>query len=338
VIVGAYVEHAAPEHPAGAEWTMQDLMTWLQRRGHDCRVLAKRGHRRMLHDGVTIYSPADDDVTTQHYLECDVMLTQLEASRDAQLLAATYQTPLVQMIHSENQLVELGVADTARALVVFNAQHVANACAWWPGQSMVVHPPIDRARVLTEPGVCTTLVNLSHNKGGPLLVELAKILETRPFMGIVGVYEDQTLGPEGFPGTRESPTPTGLPANLRVFNPAERIADMLGYTRLLLVLSRSETYGRVAGEAMLSGIPVIASRTPGLEECCGDAARWVERRDDLRALARIVEAGYDQATWDEWSEAAIDQAWLNEERQQRELEALEAVLVEIATRQPEMTL
>lgn len=337
MIVGAYVEHAAPEHPAGAEWSLQDLMAWLVTQGHEARIVASKGWRRVEESGVKITSRADEVATALHFQECDVMLTQLDASAEAQSLAFTYQTPLVQLIHSSRQLEQLGVFDSCRALTVFNADHVAADCEWWPGSSMVLHPPIDHDRVRATPGACCTLVNMSHNKGGPALVRLAEMLEDVPFMGVQGAYGDQALGPEGFPGTEGSPTPTGLPANLRVFPPMERIAEgVFRFTRVLLVLSMDETYGRVAGEALVSGIPVVAALTPGTFECLGSSGAYVGHRDDLRGLSTLIRHAYSE--WDEWSAKALARAEANRARQDAELLALLKRLEEIVRNPPEMIL
>jgi hypothetical protein len=342
VIVGAYVDNAAPEHAAGAEWSLHDLMTFLATRGHDTRIQARRGvTRERGDDGVLVYSNPSEAEKVRHFQECDVMLTQLEASVDAQDLAFTYQTPLVQLIHSANQLVELGVKDSCRALVVWNANHVAEACSWWRGPSVTLHPPINYDRVRTdkppEERYCTTLVNVSHNKGGATLFVLARELEERPFMGVVGSYGEQTMGPEGMPGTEFNPTPTGLPWNLKVFWPMP-IREVFSYTRTLLVLSKDESYGRVAGEAIVSGIPVISTRTPGMLECMGLAARYIEDRGDLRTLARVVDDMYTPAVWEQWSAAATGQAVLNLARQRRDLHRLHGALKHIAENPPEMKL
>ena len=51
--------------------------------------------------------------------------------------------------------------------------------------------------------------------------------------------------------------------------------------------SKEETWGRTAIEAMSSGIPVIANPTPGLKECCQDAALFVER-NDIQEWSRLI--------------------------------------------------
>lgn len=337
MVIGAYLEHAAPEHPAGAEWSIQDLFAWLAARGHDCRVLARGGQRAapITLNGVKIGS--GDVFAEEHFDACDIMLTQLEATMSAQLLAVEHQTPLVTMLHSPSQLASLGVMPSSNALVVANSEHVLNASRWWPGRLAMLRPPVDEARVRSEvTGACATLVNLSHNKGALALHSLARRMEGTPFMGVMGSYGEQAIGPDGMPGTAANETPTGLPQNLRVFPPTERIAEMFAFTRVLLVLSKDESYGRIAHEAMVSGIPVICTRTPGLTECCGDAGHYINHRDS-RDLDALVKLAYTDE-WNEWSIEARAQARLLHERNEDELAALERELYRIAATKPRMRL
>jgi len=50
-------------------------------------------------------------------------------------------------------------------------------------------------------------------------------------------------------------------------------------TRVLLMPSSYESWGRVGVEAMASGIPVLAHPTPGLCESLGEAGLYVDRND-----------------------------------------------------------
>src|SRR5690606_33938789 len=48
-------------------------------------------------------------------------------------------------------------------------------------------------------------------------------------------------------------------------------------TRVLLMPSSYEAWGRAGGEALARGIPVVAPPTPGLCEALGDAGIFVDR-------------------------------------------------------------
>lgn len=344
VIIGAYVERAAPEHPAGAEWSLHDTMLWLARQGHDCRVVNQYGYMQERlgvvdgeSGGVLVYGHPDDELLARHFTECDVMLTQMEATAHAQVLAATYQTPLVHFVHGAGGATR--IAPSCAALVVFNTEQLSNFGAWISHRSIVLHPVVDEDRVkVGGPGRATTLVGMSHNKGAIHFYQLAQELENLPFMGVMGGYDEQVIGPEGIPGSRFDPMPTSLPANMRVMAPTRDIREYYAYTRQLVMLSINETYGRVAAEAIVSGIPVIAARTPGLEECLGaDWPYFVENRDDQHLLIKLIKDGYTGA-WDARSMVALDRAEANQTRQDDELCALLDELENIAANPAEMRL
>lgn len=339
MIVGAYLAQAAPDHPAGAEWTIHDTFAWLARKGHDCRIVSRTGASQTRgDDGVLVYSQPSEDELAKHFMECDVMVTQLGATMAAQLLATAYQTPLVQYVHSEHQIDQLGVVPGCSALVVFNTQHVADACSWWPGDSIVMRPPIDADRVrVPAPGACTTLINLSAPKGGAVFWRLAQVMEQVPFLGVQGAYDAQALRPDGLATYSENEPATGLPANLQVIGTVRDIRTVLAFTRTLLVLSTTETYGRVAAEAAVSGIPTICVDTPGLRECLDEAALYVDR-DDQRGLEREIRGMYTNDWYDSVSDAVVQWQGVLAPRQEKELRRFEARLLRIKRKQPEMTL
>jgi glycosyltransferase involved in cell wall biosynthesis len=63
--------------------------------------------------------------------------------------------------------------------------------------------------------------------------------------------------------------------------------DVYARTKLLLMPSDYESWGRVGVEAMASGIPVIAHPTEGLTESLGDAGTFIHR-DDIPAWCDAI--------------------------------------------------
>jgi glycosyltransferase involved in cell wall biosynthesis len=338
MIVGAYVRRAAPDHPAGAEWAMHDLLAALADRGHTVQLVAEKGHTRSRSiDGVGVYSQATPEEVVAHFIDCDVMLTQLEAIAAAMVLASAYSTPLVHLIHSPSQVEDFGVLPGAAALVAFNTHDAAGANEWWPGDRLVLHPVVRAERYVVEPkGQMATLVGLSHEKGAMRLVRLAEALPGRHFLGVNNAYGDQAITVAGIPGHGDNPAPAGLPPNLGIGGVTTDMRGIYAATRVLLMLGASETYGRVADEAMLSGIPVIAFPTPGIVECCGSAARYAEPHQP-KALEALTLLAWTPA-WDEWSAAARARAAANRDRSRGEVEEFEHTLQRIVNDPPEMTM
>ena len=151
---------------------------------------------------------------------------------------------------------------------VMGAQYRKNIVPW-PGQitrTEVVRPLLHREKVLFEndgSGDCITLINANVNKGVHQFLALARAMPDRKFLGILPYY-----------GEREIPA---SPGNIEWIPFQDDIRTILKRTRILLVPSYYESFGRVAVEAMVNGIPVLYAKpatnsvypggsTEGLEE------------------------------------------------------------------------
>ncbi|MCW3039591.1 MAG: glycosyl transferase group 1, partial [Solirubrobacterales bacterium] len=69
------------------------------------------------------------------------------------------------------------------------------------------------------------------------------------------------------------------------------LASLLADALALVLPSLHEGFGLTALEAMAAGVPVVAARSPGVTETCGDAALYTSRHnpEDLaRVLARVT--------------------------------------------------
>jgi glycosyltransferase involved in cell wall biosynthesis len=146
-----------------------------------------------------------------------------------------------------------------------------------------VRPLLHREKVMFEndgSGDRITLINANVNKGVQQFVALARAMPDHKFLGILPYYGERQVPP--------------TPDNVEWVPFQDDIRTILKRTRLLLVPSYYESFGRVAIEAMVNGIPVLYAKpttnsvfpggsTEGLEE-------WI----------RPVGVGLPRESVDEW--------------------------------------
>lgn len=238
-------------------------------------------------DGVS-YGPAVDQAMDVAVALSDVVVSHLGDIAKAAHLASKWDKPNVRMAHGHISDPELMAG---AALVVFNSQALAESVDC-QGPSVVCHPPVVADEYRTEPGDRVTLINLSEAKGGELFWRLARCSD-RKFLGVRGGYGIQYI--DQAPNVEVIPTTP----NMR--------DDVYARTRILLMPSERETWGMTAVEAMASGIPVIAHRTPGLVESIGSAGIFVDR-DNGQGWLDEIERLHDEDEWAEASKRALERS------------------------------
>jgi glycosyltransferase involved in cell wall biosynthesis len=157
-------------------------------------------------------------------------------------------------------------------------------------------------------GECITLVNANVLKGAALFFELAKRFPTKKFLGVRPYYNIVKV-PEIYP-------------NIEWMDIQDDIRTVMRRTKILLVPSKYESWGRVAFEAMYNGIPVVYSApmdslnserrasgsTEGMDEWIAgsqfkcDYFNIEEWEDALNALD-------DPDTYKEYSDKAYDRTY-----------------------------
>lgn len=295
-----FVHSYPPDHNAGAEWMLHDINKYLISVGHEVKVMTKgqtwvlekngkRTHKKLDdgHEfegvevsrvGVTTYGPL--------FRWADIVITHLEQAGKAMNLCRNFAKPLVHLMHNNHHNDVLYRINPMNNHVVYNAEWNKKTSKYI-NNSMVLYPPvkIDDYRVNAN-GKQITLVNCWEPKGGKVLVELAKELPEYKFTGVMGGYGDQVIGKS---------------ANLTYLDNTPNIKSVYRKSRIVLMPSVYESWGRVAVEAMSSGIPVIAHPTPGLKESLGEAGLFAHR-DYIGDWVKIIKALDDKEYYKEVSD------------------------------------
>lgn len=237
----------------GAWLSTHVLLKRLAERGHHVDVRTVYSPLNYEHEGVNVLGKlTDTDADIQGY---DVVVSH-HGDDEAKVADACHaaEKPHVLMVH--------GTPETSKpaTLTVYNSESSRDG-----RDGIVVRPHVDPADYRTTPGDMVTLVNLSSEKGGWVLRLIARAMPDTRFLGVLGGYGRQIH-------SRES--------NVELIQSTVEMRDRVyARTRILLMPSQAETWGRVGIEAMASGIPVIAHPTPGLEESLGSAGIFVDRED-----------------------------------------------------------
>lgn len=300
-----------PNTRSGTEITLHALLRDLRARGHDARALVTWGHAPEPEvDGVPVLGTRDGVSEDEQFAWADVVLATGDARGRAMRAAARHGTPLAFYVQVGNIPRHLlwGEPD----LTVFNSDFVARQYPWIT-HALTVRPPVLEEDYLTTPGDAVTLVNLVHTKGGDLFYELAARLPDHHFIGV------RSWG--------EQIEPDPLPPNVEIVGPVRDMREVYRRTRVLLMPSAYESFGRVAIEAAASGIPTVAHPAPGLRDTLGDGAMWADRRRPEEWEARLRELD-DPATWADASSRARKR--FDELDSTAELDALEGALTRLA--------
>lgn len=290
----AYVDRYVPWANAGGEWALHHTLAPLAAAGHQADVVSLSWPEGTLAplvvDGVRVW-PADRAGVV--LAAADVLLTHLGGTKHALRAAAARTLPVVYLLHNDEQIRHWSLIPADVTGVVFNTRWLEAATLHrhplWAGvPSAVVHPPVSSFDY-EVPGAgfdrrFVTLVNTCPAKGGPLFYDLAEACPGREFLAVEGAYGQQ-LRPRQ-PQHR----------NVTWCRQTPRMREnVYAHTRVLLVPSVYESFGRVAAEAMAAGIPVIAHPTPGLVECLDEAGIYADRdrpAEWLRWLGMLDDRGF----------------------------------------------
>jgi glycosyltransferase involved in cell wall biosynthesis len=264
----------------GAQLTTHELALGLEARGHEVSLLAEERPLRPQDD--LVGPPAEGlpyPVVESAQLACDMpaLLSalrpevvvvegrrrQVEWSRSALLAARELPTVLhLQCVGSEQLAFDADLeVDGTVTVSRFLARHVGSS----GGETAVVPPGIDPARLRPpERPRVALMVTPTREKGVDAALALARARPDVQF-ALARAWQPR---PDAFAGLDRRVT--GLP-NVELLSATFDAGELYADCRVLLVPSvEPEGFGRVAAEASMLGIPVIASRIGGLPEATGE--------------------------------------------------------------------
>src|ERR1044072_616729 len=320
----AYVHAYIPKHNAGAKTTLHDILNHLVLQGWEATVVIQPEKFSFLTgkapdageyyiDGVHVVR-GEDKRTLLHYLpKADVTISHLECSERTHILSKQRRIPTIHLVHNTHPLTVQWSAN-ADALIM-NTDWIANEESFKSHQvpKMVINPPVDPREYETERGKSITLVNLWEDKGAGIFYELARRNPGLQFLGVKGGYGEQVI--EDLP-------------NVTIMDHTGNMKEVYGNTKVILMPSKYESFGRVAVEAMASGIPTIAHPTPGLKESLGDSGMFADR-DDPDAWQNALKDILKPAKYGKHSKLASARSKVLEANREAQLYVLQCFIPEL---------
>jgi glycosyltransferase involved in cell wall biosynthesis len=306
-----------PKHNCGAEGMIHAMNKYLQGKGHEVRVLLWQANHYKIeniycYEGIDVFPP-EQNLTETLFAWSDVVMTHLDYTQQTIGLARVFKKPVVHLIHNYSTYPSIELADRPQ-YIVYNSE-AAKEKLNYQHESITVHPPVDWRQYDInrdpEKNQFITLINLDGNKGGKILREIATRLPEKQFLGVKGSYSEPAS--EG--------QHTDQPSNVTIMDNTPFIMRAYEQTRILIMPSNFESWGRTATEAMSSGIPVICNPTPGLKENCADAGIYVDR-DDIDGWVKAIKKLDDPKEYKKASKKAKERS--RELDPNKELEAFEA--------------
>ena len=270
---------------AGGELMAHTLNIFLVKNGWTVTVLIPSFPKKS-YEGVRIVEFSDTKEVEKVLKESSVILSHMKLSPLAVTTAKKLDLPIVLVMHGTYQ--NPWLRDYIQQIpkkqlhLIHNSEWVKHFYRSFKLDGKVLYPPVDYEKYdYSTSRRYVTLVNCDPDKGGEVLIKIAKAMPSVKFLGVLGGYGHQVID-------------RGI-SNLHYMKNTPDASKFYSQTDIILMPSYYESWGRVAVEAMSLGIPVIAHPTPGLKESLGNAGIFANR-DSIDQWVHLI----DKLKTDPW--------------------------------------
>lgn len=283
-----------------------DLGIELQKRGHQVAFLVLKVPREGVQGGTYRGFPYRHYTAGTQFLE----ESQIWICPHAPVLPAVrklnakgYNRPLIATCHYDGNYntIPANLSNNWSEMICFingimEANYRKNIQPWPSSikRTEVIRPIMHRDKIYIPEEFhpeYITLINANENKGVHQFLELARRMPDRKFLGVLPYYGELRV--------------PSAPSNVEWIPFDDDIRNVLRKTRILLMPSQSESFGRVAVEAMVNGIPVLYTKplppnnkntisTDGVAEWIGDAGIQCQRDRPEEWITAITELDDEQ--------------------------------------------
>lgn len=259
-----------PHQRAGSEIALHNTVKYLMQQGHQVKCIA-RCPQNYTFDGIEVYAHRED--WKSHYNDlwnwADLVFTQLSGTGYSMNKSRQMSKKVISFAHNNAGYPQIGIRQNVYP--VYNCENTKRELGY-NKESFVLHPPVDYRNYEPLLGEYITLVNHNENKGGYILIEIAKQMPEHKFMAVQGGYYQQILSKQ--PNIKYVPMVTDL-------------REYLKQTKIIIAPSEYESWGQAQVEAMCCGIPVIGSDIAGFRDSLGADGNFV-RRNDVDAWVKAI--------------------------------------------------
>ncbi|NVO57331.1 glycosyltransferase [Rhodobacteraceae bacterium B1Z28] len=335
-----------PQMYGGAQASTHELVTRLRARGHTAAVLSgltgdgwlglrsrlllklrRRGYVRDVSLGYPVFRAwFAQEVARQVVSDFNADVAVFQSRLPVQLAQAINRTRTKTFIYLRN--VEdkdlggplVGLSDTG---FIANSAFTARRYAETQGVAAdVIYPMIEAEKYrVTTTRENVTFINPHPNKGVDVALKIAKACPDIPFV----FQRGWGLTPEQ--ETHLQTALSGLP-NVALKPSTDDMRSVYSKARILLAPSQwEEAFGRIAAEAQISGIPVVASKIGGLPEAVGPGGVLVDRDAPIETWVEAVRTlWHDKQVYERLSAAAFEHAGRPEMAPDRQVDRLLEIL------------